>query len=385
MAKYRFTDKRLQSIAPPKNGRLEFTDAVCPNLQIRVSYTGTKTFSAVIRVNGRQQRRTIGRYPAWSLAKAREQALKLVRDGDAGVDPRAVAAALAEAPLLKELISAYVDRHLKPNIRSWRNIEANLRHARLRPLQTRIASSITKREVISVIDQVVADGAPHGAANLLKNLKMAFNWAVGRDMVPHNPCDRIKPPIRTTERDRVLSDAEIVMVWRGMGQLPPPYGAMFRSFLLTGQRRSEVATMRWRDIEGDIWTIPREVVKKDRAHAVPLSEPMAEILKTLPYFGEDAFVFTTDGGESPSSNFAKTKRALDRLSGVKGWTIHDLRRTVRSKLAELGVSREVARKIVNHEDSKVDRIYNRHEFLSEKREALQRWAEHLDLVVAGHI
>ncbi len=127
---------------------------------------------------------------------------------------------------------------------------------------------------------------------------------------------------------------------------------------------------------GDLWTIPREKVKKDRAHTVPLSPSAKHILRTLselPRFSADGFVFSTTGGASASSNFCKVKRKLDKLSGVTDWTIHDIRRTVRSKLAELGVPREVARKVLNHEDGKVDRIYNRHEYLAEKREALEKW------------
>jgi integrase len=117
-------------------------------------------------------------------------------------------------------------------------------------------------------------------------------------------------------------------------------------------------------------------VKKDRAHAVPLVKTAQRTLaglRTRPRFEGGEYVFSTTGGLSPSSNFCKVKRQLDALSGVTGWTIHDLRRTVRSKLAELGVPREVARKVLNHEDGKVDRIYNRHEYLAEKREALERW------------
>jgi integrase len=156
---------------------------------------------------------------------------------------------------------------------------------------------------------------------------------------------------------------------------------MYRMFLLTGQRRSEVATMCWSEIVGDVWTIPREKVKKDRPHTVPLTATalaMLASLRGLPRMVDDnGFVFTTTGGKSASSNFAKVKRELDRLSGVTNWTIHDIRRTVRSKLAELGVPREVARKVLNHEDGKVDRIYNRHEYLAEKREALERWEKSL--------
>lgn len=134
--------------------------------------------------------------------------------------------------------------------------------------------------------------------------------------------------------------------------------------------------MRWTEVAEGLWTIPREKVKKDRSHAVPLSATARATLASLhslPRFDEDGFVFSTTGGTSPSSNFCKVKRQLDSLSGVTGWTIHDIRRTVRSKLAELGVPREVARKVLNHEDGKVDRIYNRHEYRAEKREALEKW------------
>jgi integrase len=232
-------------------------------------------------------------------------------------------------------------------------------------------ASITRREIIDLCDSIVAEGSPQAAVNHLRYLKMLFNWAAGRDMIAGNPCTGVKPPARTVERDRVLSDAELSAVWQATFQLPSPWGEMFRMFMLTGQRRSEVAMMRWSEVARNIWTIPQ-----DRAHTVPLSSHAVAILASLgglPRLEADGFVFSTTGGASASSNFCKVKRELDRLSGVTGWTIHDIRRTVRSKLAELGVPREVARKVLNHEDGKVDRIYNRHEFLAEKREALERW------------
>ncbi|WP_245173987.1 site-specific integrase [Erythrobacter sp. A6_0] len=222
----------------------------------------------------------------------------------------------------------------------------------------------------------MAGGKPQAAVNLLRYLKMVFNWAVDRDILEVNPCERIRPPAKTVERDRVLSDQEIAAVWDATYQLPSPYGEMYRVFFLTGQRRSEVSTIRWGEIVGEIWTIPREKVKKDRPHTVPLTKSVQAILAELarrPRFEDDGYVFSTTGGKSPSSNFAKVKRQLDQLSDTSGWTIHDIRRTVRSKLAELGVPREVARKVLNHEDGKVDRIYNRHEYLVEKREALEKW------------
>lgn len=135
--------------------------------------------------------------------------------------------------------------------------------------------------------------------------------------------------------------------------------------------------MQWHEVADTVWTIPREKMKKDRPHAVPLSKTALATLDALPKHGPEAYVFTTIGGDRPTSNFNKVKQELDRLCGTNGWTIHDIRRTVRTKLAELGISEVVARKVVNHETGKVDRIYNRHAYLDEKRKALAKWEQHL--------
>jgi integrase len=334
----------------------------------------------MFRVNGKLRRETIGRYPRVSLSNARSAALDRMRVAQDGADARERRSRAPATITYSELVEAYTDKHLKVNARSWRNIHRGLTGRVMLPFLKRSVATITRREIIDLCDAMVAAGTPQAAVNHLRYLKMLFNWAAGRDMIINNPCAGVKPPARTVERDRVLSDAEIAAVWDGTLKLPTPYGEMYRMFMLTGQRRSEVSTMRWGELAGNLWTIPREKVKKDRAHTVPLSPTARATLTKLakrPRFDDDGFVFTTTGGTSASSNFAKVKRQLDQISGVTGWTIHDIRRTVRSKLAELGVPREVARKVLNHEDGKVDRIYNRHEYLAEKREALERWEKML--------
>ena len=377
MAVYRLTDRWLASCPHPPRGRLEFADDLCPGLRLRVTSRGKKSFSVVRWANGRQQRITMGRYPILSLADARARAREVL-----------VSAATASAPTpappaydpltYEEMANLYVERHLKPNLRSWRDVRSSLlKHRAVEHLLAKPAAAITRRELVEVVDGIAAAGTPQAAVNILRRLKMLFNWALDRDLIPINPCERIRAPAKTGERDRVLTVIETAAVWKASYQLPTPYGEMYRMFLLTGQRRSEVATMCWGDVAGDVWTIPREKVKKDRPHTVPLTGTALEILASLAklprVLDDNGFVFTTTGGKSASSNFAKIKRNMDNLSGVTGWTIHDIRRTVRSGLAELGVPREVARKILNHEDGKVDRIYNRHEYLAEKREALEKW------------
>lgn len=382
MSKYRFTDRWLRSPAlTPVTGRAEFVDSLCPGLHVRVTIQGTRTFSAMFRVNGKLIRQTIGRYPRVSLSNARASALEMMRTAQDGADARERRSRAPCTVTYGELVEAYTEKHLKVNARSWRNIRSGLLSQRMTPFLKRPVATITRREIIDLCDVMVAAGTPQAAVNHLRYLKMLFNWAAGRDMIVHSPANGVRPPAKSVERDRVLNDAEIAAVWQASHQLPTPYGEMYRILLLTGQRRSEVATMCWSDVNGDLWTIPREKVKKDRVHTVPLTtsaQLLLSPLQTLPRVTDDnGFVFTTTGGKSASSNFCKTKRQLDALSGVTGWTIHDIRRTVRSKLAELGVAREVARKVLNHEDGKVDRIYNRHEYLAEKREALEKWEKHL--------
>ena len=377
MAKHRFTDRWLQSpTLVPEEGRAEFVDGLCPGLHLRVTVTGIRTFSVMYRVNGKLIRQTIGRYPRVSLSSARSTALQAMRAAQDGADARELRSRAPSTITYGELVEAYTEKHLKVNARSWRNIRTRLLNPIMKSFLARPASSIARREIIDLCDRLVEAGTPQAAVNHLRYLKMLFNWAAGRDMIDGNPCQGVKPPARAVERDRVLSDLEIAAVWKASFKLPSPYGEMYRVFFLTGQRRSEVSTMRWGEVVCDLWTIPREKVKKDRPHSVPLSPTAQAILAELnerTRFEADGFVFTTTGGVSASSNFCKVKAELDLFSGVTGWTIHDIRRTVRSKLAELGVPREVARKVLNHEDGKVDRIYNRHEYLAEKREALEKW------------
>lgn len=374
----RFTDRWLQAASlTPAEGRAEYTDGLCPGLHLRVTSLGVRTFSVMFRINGKLTRKTLGRFPVVSLANARSSALDVMRKAQEGIDAREHRSREESTLTYSELVKSYIEKHLKPSARSWKNVQSGLEHARMNRFKQHRVAEISRRDIIAVIDEIVAEGKPQAAINHLRHLKMMFNWAAGRDMIGVNPCDGVKSPGRTTERDRVLSDLEIAAVWRSTFILPAPFGAMYRMFLLTGQRRSEVATMQWHEIAGTVWTIPREKVKKDRPHAIPLSKTALATLDALPKHGPEAYVFTTTDGDRPSSNFDKVKQELDRLSRTSGWTIHDIRRTVRTKLAELGVPEIVARKVVNHETGKVDRIYNRHAYLDEKRKALVKWEQKL--------
>jgi integrase len=185
-------------------------------------------------------------------------------------------------------------------------------------------------------------------------------------------------------------------VWIGAGELAYPFGPYFRMLLATAQRREEVARMRWCDIDLDekIWTIPKEMTKPGRAHVVPLSPIALRILSDCSRAGEHVF---SSGqrrlcgrgrpeiarGDAPISGHSYAKRLLDEKIAklgetVRAWTIHDLRRTAATQMAKLGVNRSVLGRVLNHSDSSVTGVYDRHQFLSEKRYALELWGQEIE-------
>jgi integrase len=187
---------------------------------------------------------------------------------------------------------------------------------------------------------------------------------------------------REEKRERVLRDAEIAAVWQACDRLGFPFGPMVRVLLLTGQRLGEVAEMHpdELDMESDNWLIPAARSKSAREHIVPLADLTRGILAGLPRFA-GPFVFSTTDGVRPVSGFSKAKARLDALSGVTGWRFHDLRRTCRTRLAALGTSEIVAERILNHQPKGLIAVYNKHEYLDEKRAALAKWAETVAAIV----
>jgi integrase len=200
-------------------------------------------------------------------------------------------------------------------------------------------------------------------------------------------------------RDRFLKPDEIAAVWGAWDTLGYPFGVLGKLLLATAQRLNEVAQMRWIEIDRDnaLWVIPADRTKSDRESEVPLSSLALEILDALPRFTDDTFVFTTSSGRRPVAGFSMMKTRTDTLileaareqveeagenpesvEPMPPWRTHDLRRTARTGLAELGVPQIVAEKVLNHaERNAIVKTYDRHEYAVEKRDALERWASRL--------
>jgi integrase len=193
-------------------------------------------------------------------------------------------------------------------------------------------------------------------------------------------------PGSETARDRILTDDELAAVWRATTELNIYFASIVKLLILTGQRRTEVADMEWRelDLPAKLWKLPRGRVKNDSGHEVPLSAQSLAVIEAVPRIAAIPFVFTSRGGK-PVSGFWKVKMEIDEASKVEGWTFHDLRRTAASGMARLGVSLPVIEKILNHSSGSfrgVVGVYQRHSFADEKRAALDLWGAHVARLVA---
>ena len=236
-------------------------------------------------------------------------------------------------------------------------------------------------EVISAIEQ---RGAPAAANKTLKSIKTFLRWCVGRAILDQSPAEGVPLPAKEVARDRVLSDKELAQVVLAARRMGGPYGGIVELLVLTGQRREEVARLKWEELDlvGRIWTLPKSRTKNSKEHVVHLSEASTGVLKRADKHGP--FVFSVLGA-GPFNQFSRAKRQLDQLSGVTGWRLHDLRRTCVSGMARLGIAPHIADKILNHQSgtiSGVAAVYQRHEFLTQRREALEWWGAHVADIVA---
>lgn len=229
------------------------------------------------------------------------------------------------------------------------------------------------------------------ANRTLAALRRMCTWAVERDLIPVSPCEKVKAPAAETSRDRVLSDDELRLVWGGAEAIGWPFGPIVRMLILTGQRRSEAAGMRWQEIDlaAKTWTLAKERVKNNIQHVVPLSSTAIAILKSVPRIG-DELVFTFNGHTVPDG-FDPAKKRLDTwISGRAGnaipaWRLHDLRRTFASGCARLGVQLPVVEKLLNHTGGSfrgVAGVYQRHDFANEQRAAVETWARHVEALAS---
>jgi integrase len=317
----------------------------------------------------------------------------------------------------------FIDEHARPKTRRWLETAhylglaykegkpARIRGGLAERWRDKEVTSITSDDVYRVVDETrrygipglkrrvdgISDSRGRGMARVLSKL---FGWALQHRKIAANPSIGVFVPVAPKSRERVLTDAEIFRFWRATDKINDPFGAMLKLLLLTGARLREVAGMRRAELseDGTIWVIPGARTKNNRDHAVPMSLLAREILagvKTVA--GGPGYVFSTTG-LTPVSGFSKTKRRLDELMSAAAkrdgvefipWRLHDLRRTYATGMAEsppsgLGIPPHIVEACLNHVSGHkvgVAGVYNKAEYLPEKRVALERWAAHVEALV----
>jgi len=379
------TDLNIRHLKP-RASQYEVFDTAMSGLAIRVSPGGTKAFVLLYRIGRRPRRYTLGRYPVLSLKIARERAAEALKLIALGKDPQAAKLIEREryhSTLFPAMATAFVERYAKPNTKGWKETDRILSREFSSRWKILRLQDVSKHHVADVLDQLVAQSGPSAANHAFAAVRRLFNWCVERGELSINPCAGLKQPAPTLSRERVLTSEEVARIWNAAGSMGYPFGPLIQLLLLTGQRRSEVSKLCWDqlDLDNGLWTQPSSSNKSKRVHLVPLSKPALGVLRDIPR-QHDQLVFPARGTTNRAvSGFSKWKRRLDKLSGTRDWTIHDIRRTVNTGLAALKVAPHVADHILNHKGSvrsSVSAIYDRHDYLDEKRDALQGWAAHIE-------
>lgn len=339
----------------------------------------------------------LGRYSeGFTLDMARTKARELMGEIAKGIDPaltkREQREGLSKGDSVAAAVARYVEKYAKPNQKSWRETERILLKDVVPHLGDKRISAINKGEVVRMLDKLEQTG-PVRARHALAWTRGLFAWLKQRGEVEANPCDGLSLP-PPAARDRVLSDDEIVAVLRGAEKIGWPWGSFARVLLLTGQRRGEIAGLRWDEVSEGNLCLPAERTKNGRAHTIPLSPAVAAIIDLAPRYADSPFVFTTNG-TAPISGFSKGKVVLDRAvaqtkdegaADLPNWTWHDLRRTAASGMARLGIAPHTIERLLNHEMSGLSRVagvYNRHSYLPEMSAALALWQAELARLETG--
>jgi integrase len=354
---------------------------------MRVSAGGTRTWVVMYRYNGVKRRMKLGNHPLKELADARGEAREALRKAEKGLDPATEKKKLtARAETVAELAGLYIEQYAKPKKRSWKKDEQILNREVLPLIGRKRVADVVRQDIRDVLRPILARGAPIRANHTLEVVRRMYNWAIdARDMPIANPASRIEKPAEAQNRDRYLKPGELREFWRALD--PVTLGdrgvAAFKLLTLTAQREMEVLRMRWADIDWEekFWTVPADHAKNQLEHVVPLVPSATALLTAIDRESERDPIYVFGSPVKRREHvrrvfIEKRIKKVRKATGIQDITVHDLRRTVTTFFGKLNVPQAIKKKILNHAKRKradVTDIYDRFEYLDEKRDALLKW------------
>ena len=361
--------------AKPRDGELQtdYFDTQVSGLALRVTQNGHRSWTLHYTIGGKRKRLTFGTYPAISLSGARTRADEAKATIVEGRDP-----SLAATETLRDICELYLARDgAKLRTAKWR--KGVLDHHVYPTLGSRPIAEIRRSEIVRLLDRIEEGSGAPMATLTLAIIRRVMNWHATRSD------DFLSPIVRGMARtdpseqagDRILSDEELCKVWKAEAGLSGDYA---RFLLLTAARRTEAAQMTWAEVAGSDWTLPAQRNKTGVDLVRPLSRAAQAILFALPKVGE--FVWSVKG-TTPIGGFTELKHRLDKASGVRDYTLHDLRRTARSLMSRAGVPTDHAERCLGHVIGGVRGVYDRHEYHAEKQQAFEALAALIDRIVSG--
>jgi integrase len=372
------TAKFIETAAGPKDGkdRVFYWDSSEPGFGLMVTTRGVRSWVFQYRRAGKSRRITLNGFP--SLAEARKQAQEWRDKINKGADPQGRAA--ADGDTFAEVAKAFL-RIEGRKLRSAGQYQRLLDRLVVPVLGKHPIGSIKRSMITALLDSITETNGEATAKLGFAIVRRVLNWHAARSDDFTSPVVRGMGPKTDGDgsRERILSDDELRRIWAASDR-HEPFGAYVRFTLLTACRRMEAAAMTWDEVEGDLWIIPGRRYKTKREHIVPLSGAAADALASLPRIGPGKYVFTLTGA-TPMGGISNRKAAFDRRCGVKDWTLHDLRRTARSLMSRVKVAPYIAEKCLGHVAGAIERTYDRHAYLDEKRETFAKLAEEVIRIV----
>ena len=409
MPRVTLTDRFVAGAKPAKGDRQTYYfDSKTPGLALRISDTGHRgwTFQFTPPGEHKRVRTALGSYPAMPLAAARTKAEQARHELQDGIDPRSnlkqngVGTA---AMTLSQLVNRYMSDPNKAQLRSLKEINRRLTVNAL-PLIGHIRlDQLTRRDVKDVTDKIMRRKARTQAWHTHKDLRAILAWGVRNDFLAINPLAGVAAPGGYTAGERNLDDDEIRALWTVLSVALAKSKTCQRIIqlaLITGQRLGEISGMA-RDelnLRHRLWVIPGARAKNGHAHSVPLSDMAVQVIEAaLADAGKkSAFVFPGENGGPLTSPVVSSAIARAHIAdadrprgrfGIAAWSTHDLRRTVLTNLARIGVAPHLIAHVANHRSLTKAGVtfahYVQHSYEGEKRQALELWADRLQAIISG--